>query len=347
MTMQARRLARTVGSPPLARLVGEAFSPEALAALAPAASAVPGALWARALAQPVTEVLGRPGKEFRGRLTAAAFRLAGGDGAPPAALGAMLEIIHAGSMVVDDIEDDSPVRRGGPALHRVFGVPLALNAGNWMYFFPFELVAALSLPAADELGLRRRMTRTMLDCHYGQALDLAAHVGEVAQERIGSVARTISTLKTGRLMGLAAAAGATTAAGAPRVVEALATFGEHLGIALQMLDDLGDLAGAGAPEKRFEDLRRGRVTWPWAWAAALLDERAWAALETQGRRVARGAEAAEALAAKLRALVSARGRLETRWWLDRALGDLRESVGASPLVEGLEAELTRLEASYG
>jgi geranylgeranyl pyrophosphate synthase len=340
MTVPARRPFTSAPE----RLLAEALSSEALGTLAPAG--VPAELWADALARPVSELLSRPGKGFRGRLTSLAFRLAGGD-QEPAALGAMLELIHAGSMIVDDIEDDSPVRRGGPSLHRLFGVPLALNAGNWLYFFPLELAGRLGLPADAELALRRRMTRTMLDCHHGQALDLGAQVGEVPRAKLADVALAISTLKTGRLMGLAAAAGALVAGGPPAIVEGLARFGEALGLGLQMLDDLGNLSGEAAPGKRFEDLRRGRVTWAWAWAAELLEERSFRALERQGRQVARGEGDAEALAAGLRRTVNAEGRLRAHWSLERALGEVRAVFGPSPLVQALAGELERLESSYG
>jgi geranylgeranyl pyrophosphate synthase len=344
--MQARRLDRSPSNQLLDQLLDGAFAPRALAALAPSAASVPRRLWAKALRDPLAEMLGRPGKEFRGRLTTLAYRLAGGRGEPPAALGAMLEIIHAGSMIVDDIEDDSRVRRGRPALHRMFGLPLALNAGNWMYFYPYELAGQLGLPAPAELELRQQLGRVMLDCHYGQALDLAARIGEVPQRCLADVALATSTLKTGRLMKLAAAAGALVAGGSPLVVGAVAGFGEQLGVGLQMLDDLGNLSGATAPDKRFEDLRGGRVTWAWAWGAALLDERVFGSLEDEGRLVAAGADA-EALAARLRATVTTQGRLQIRWTLDRALADLRDGVGASPLLQPFEAELARLEASYG
>jgi hypothetical protein len=52
----------------------------------------------------------------------------------------VVEFIHAGSLVVEDIEDGSRIRRGRVALHVRYGMPVALNAGNWLYFWPFELL---------------------------------------------------------------------------------------------------------------------------------------------------------------------------------------------------------------
>ena len=76
----------------------------------------------------------------------------------------MFEIIHAGSMIVDDIEDDSSERRGAPAVHRLHGLPLALNAGNWMYFAPFRLVeragAVAARPSCASAGASARCCST-------------------------------------------------------------------------------------------------------------------------------------------------------------------------------------------
>jgi geranylgeranyl pyrophosphate synthase len=340
-----RRLRQPPPTPAAARSLQRALSAPALAALTAAAAGVPEPLWARCLGDVALEMLARPGKEFRGRLTRLAHGLAGGRGAPPPELEAMLELIHAGSMIVDDIEDGSPTRRGRPALHCLFGVPLALNTGNWLYFLPLDLAGHLGLRPAGELALRRRMTRTMLDCHYGQALDLGARVGEIPQRQIPDVTLTVSTLKTGRLMALAAAAGALVAGAGEEIVEPLAAFGEGLGVGLQMLDDLGGLSGQGPPGKRYEDLQQRRLTWPWAWAAATLDEPEFRALEE------RGSDGGDipALAESLRRTTAAHGRLQAHWHLERALAALRAGLdlARSPLLPALEAELARLEASYG
>jgi geranylgeranyl pyrophosphate synthase len=352
----SRQVSTEAPSTPLCDLLEADLGPEALAGLAEGAGGVPLELWERALLDPAREILGRPGKEFRGRLVDLAWRLGGGAGAPPPALAAMLEIIHAGSMVIDDVEDDSTERRGGPCVHRIHGVPLAINVGNWLYFWPFQILERLALPPARELELRRRMTRTMFDCHFGQALDLGARVGGVARTRLPEVVATITALKTARLVELAASAGALAAGAPDGTVAALGRFGQGLGVGLQMLDDLGNLSGKAAPAKRHEDLRLGRATWPWAWAAELSDDESFAALEEEaGLLCARAAEAgargeappsADGLAARLRERCAGHGRLAAHWHLDRALGSLRASVGPTPLLDLLEAEIARLEESY-
>src|SRR6185503_1354586 len=102
-------------------------------------------LWERALAGPVREFLRRPGKGMRGRLVEAAFQLVGGAELGPD-LPAALELLHAGSLVLDDIQDASLERRGGPALHRVCGTGVALNAGNWMVFWSVQMIGQAKFP---------------------------------------------------------------------------------------------------------------------------------------------------------------------------------------------------------
>jgi geranylgeranyl pyrophosphate synthase len=331
--------ADTAAAPLLSR---QLLSPDVFERLAEGAAAVPPAVWNRALRAPVFDILDRPGKGFRGRLTAAAFRLAGGQGDPPAALAAMLEVLHAGSMIIDDIEDGSSERRGGPAVHRRHGLPLALNAGNWMYFAPLQLIPELGLDAEAELHLRRRLGRVLLDCHFGQALDLGARVAEVPRARVQAVAATIATLKTGRLAALAAEAGALCAGADPPLRAAMSALGEDLGVGLQMLDDLGNLSPRTAPARRYEDLRQGRVTWVWAWAAARLDDAAFSELVGQA-----GDGGCETVAASLRALVVAEGRLQAHAQLHGALASARRRLGSSRTLDELTEAVARLEVAYG
>jgi geranylgeranyl pyrophosphate synthase len=331
----------------------------ALLSAASLARPVPDAVWEDALLGPARDMLTRPGKGFRAALVDACYRLAGGAGDPPPALAALIEVVHAGSLIVDDVEDDSSRRRGRATLHRLHGVPLAINCGNWMYFWAFELLGELALPAAADTDLRRRLSRTMYRCHFGQALDLSVHVGRVAQSWVPPIVRATGALKTGTLTELAAAAGAVAAGAPPSQIAALARFGRRLGVGLQVLDDLGNLAPApagdrGADEKRHEDLRLGRPAWPWAFAAEQLGEMEFAALQAELRVLSAHARAgapvaaeAEALATRLRAAVGMRGRRAARVYLQRALADLQRETGPGPGLDELRATIAALEDAYG
>jgi geranylgeranyl pyrophosphate synthase len=312
----------------------------------PAPPGVPQGLWDAALADPVAEFLSRPGKGFRGRLVELAWRLAGGCGDLPPELPLVVELLHAGSLVVDDIEDDSVQRRGRAALHRQIGLPLALNAGNWLYFWPLSLIARMGFPCRVERELHRRAVDAVRRCHEGQALDLAARVGELHPYDILPVARTISGWKTGSLMALAAELGAVAAEAGPGVADALGTFGERLGVGLQMQNDLSELTGAAGPLKHPEDLLHGRVTWPWAWAAERLPAARFDALQARGARLADGNGDPAALAADLRAALGPDPARPVREWLAGALADLSAAVPAGPALDELRAEVARLEERY-
>lgn len=315
---------------------------ELLASLHPAPPGVPGRVWDKALAGPVREFLSRPGKKFRGRLVELSWRLAGRTDPVPPPLPLAVELLHAGSLIVDDIEDGSVHRRGRAALHRVVGLPLALNAGNWLYFRPLALVRGLGFPPETELAVLREAGEAVRRCHEGQALDLAARVGDLARDEVPALAATISEWKTGALMGLAAGLGATAAGADSARIEVLTRFGSRLGVGLQMQNDLAGLAGPGP----HEDLLHGRVTWPWAWAADRLPPARFRALQVRSLRLAEDAAGGDELAPALRAVIGPTARDRVRGGLDAAYADLAEGIGPSPLLGEVRAELDRLEVRY-
>jgi geranylgeranyl pyrophosphate synthase len=307
---------------------------------------IPQALWDAALAGPVTEFLSRPGKRFRSRLVELSWQLAGGRGDLPPELPLAVELLHAGSLVVDDIEDDSFQRRGRAALHRLIGLPLALNTGNWLYFWPLSLMAQMGFSRRVEVELHQRAVDAIRRCHEGQALDLAARIGDLHPSDIPSVVLTISGWKTGSLMALAAEFGAVAAEAAPNVTDALATFGRRLGIGLQMQNDLSELTGAAGPLKHPEDLLHGRVTWPWAWASQRLPAAQFDALQARGAKLASGSGDAAALAHDLLKALGPDPALPIREWLAAALDDLADAIPPGPAFDELRHEVHRLEVHY-
>ena len=106
-----------------------------------------------ALFDPARDILSRDGKGFRARLLGHSWTLAGGrPGEMPNLLPVSIELLHAGSLVIDDIEDDSATRRGQPALHHRYGLPVALNTGNWLYFASMSCLSRLPCDDACRLG---------------------------------------------------------------------------------------------------------------------------------------------------------------------------------------------------
>jgi geranylgeranyl pyrophosphate synthase len=330
----------------LTDMLNEEFSEPRLAKVLGKEHRVPAQLWDEALVGPLSDFLSRPGKEFRARLVRLGWQLSGRGTPPPAELPLIIEALHSGSLIVDDIEDGSSERRGGPALHCQYGLPLALNAGNFLYFWALELLSRLALPPITELGLHRAFSRTLLACHQGQALDLSVKIAELEQADVAATVSAVTLLKTSKLCELAAHMGAIAAGASQSKAQAIAEFGSELGVGLQMLDDLGGIASERRRAKGYEDLRQGRPTWPWAWAAQNLEPRAYRKIQTLGQLVPSVSDPPEQLAASLRSAVGKHGRSEAHTRLTSALARLAESVPEPRAIAELEHELARLEKSY-
>lgn len=303
----------------------------------------------RALHPPLADMLARPGKEVRARMVEHAYAVAHAVSPCtcarlPPEIPQLVEMLHAGSLVIDDIEDGADDRRGAPALHRVWGVPIALNAGNWLYFWPLLTLGSLPLDGKTVTSMFRRTATTMVRCHQGQALDLALRVDELARYEIATAVETTTRLKTGSLIELSCSLGAIAAHAPSRVERALARFGLAVGQALQMYDDLGSILSPSRRAKGHEDLVAARPTWPWAWLARSVDERTFASLQRDAAH-ARESGDTGALLERLRAEVEP-WREEPRAHLGAAIADLRDALGDHDTIDRLVRDLRTLERAY-
>lgn len=293
--------------------------------------------WSKALQLAPDLYPGVGGKRFRATLLERAHAFAGGRSAAPAPIVEAVEMLHAGSLVIDDFEDDSLTRRGQPALHRVIGPARAVNAGNWMYFRALELAAAAWEDPARSATLVGRFITVARQCHEGQAIDLATRVDEVTPRQAQVTALAISRWKTGRLAALAAWCGAHAAEGDPQTLEALAAFGCRMGVCLQMKNDLDELRELLAGSDRCDDLRNRRVTWPWAWAASELSGRQFATWQRRLRQAEEQLAAFRPLAKDLLDATYGRGAAAINVRLDRAIDRLAAATDGAREIGPLAA----------
>ena len=285
-----------------------------------------------ALLCPIEELTWNHGKRVRGQLVTLGYRLVvDADELRGHMLelcricSEVVELIHAGSLIVDDIEDGSRTRRGRPALHIRYGMALALNAGNWLYFWPFQLLKQLRLPTDKLIYAYEHYHRTLLRAHFGQALDLGTRIDGIPRCHIEELCLASMRLKTGALMGFALSLGGL-AAGAPRpILSIFDEFGADLGVVLQMFDDLGNMTGKCAPEKKYEDLLLHRPSWVWAWAARTTGKQAYGQLVAAVKKLP-DAKELEAWAER-HELINL-GRQSARRHLDLAFHKLRRRLDA-------------------
>ncbi|MEM9411189.1 MAG: polyprenyl synthetase family protein [Planctomycetota bacterium] len=223
--------------------------------------------WKEVVYGPLEDFLNRKGKRIRAELIEISFQLGGGQGRPPSQIIDFVELLHAGSLIIDDIQDNSRNRRQKEALHLTYGIPVAINTGNWLYFAALEFLTDLELPSADLMQITKKVLKVIKDCHEGQAIDLMATFDKVPASHMVSTVQQISHLKTGGLTGLAAWLGGVVASADEETCNRLALLGQDLGVGLQMQNDFVELQRAAVSRCSSDDLRNRRCTWPWAWLA--------------------------------------------------------------------------------
>jgi geranylgeranyl diphosphate synthase, type II len=193
--------------------------------------------------------------------------LGAGDvcGAPPRVVmpfACALEMIHTYSLVHDDLPamDDDDMRRGHPTSHRVYGEGLAILVGDALLTEAFACIAeARSVPASRVVRALGELASAAGEAGMvgGQALDLAASGGRaVPFARV----RDIHRRKTGALFQAAVRIGAVVAGAKPPVLRRLTEYGEHIGLAFQIADDIEDAAGTAGDGRK--DRQLGKMTYP-------------------------------------------------------------------------------------
>jgi octaprenyl-diphosphate synthase len=209
---------------------------------------------------PAIELVRRGGKRWRPLLLALSARAFGReDGA--LSLSPLVEIAHSGTLIVDDIEDASEKRRGGPAIHLMFGVDASVNDANLLYFLPLALIDELDASPECRLALHARYAFHMRRLHLGQAMDITWHGMDDFLPGVDAYL-SMCGLKTGVLARAAAELGAIAAGAQAMEASGLGAIFESVGVAFQILDD-GKNLRSGLPGKaRGDDIVEGKKSLP-------------------------------------------------------------------------------------
>lgn len=204
------------------------------------------------------------GKRLRAVLVLLATQVADGplEDALPAACA--VEMVHAYSLIHDDLPamDDDDLRRGKPTNHKVYGEAMAILAGDALLTRAFEIMASDVKPPQVAASCTAQLAKAAgpQGMVGGQVDDLEGEKCEGDLDQLHSIHRR----KTGALLGVSLELGATIAGANETVRNALATYGEKLGLAFQITDDLLDVRGEqDAVGKRVgKDSERGKLTFP-------------------------------------------------------------------------------------
>ena len=178
------------------------------------------------------------GKRLRPALALGAAEIVSGDDAVALPAACAIEMIHTYSLMHDDLPamDNDDLRRGKPTSHKVYGEAMAILAGDALATMAFDVLAQ-----AGDLRVIQEIARAVGvgGMAGGQVLDLQSEGKEISLEQL----RRLHACKTGALIRVSVRSGALLARASEEQLEALSKFGEHLGLAFQIADDILDVTG--------------------------------------------------------------------------------------------------------
>lgn len=180
-----------------------------------------------------------------------------------------VELIHMASLVHDDILDGAPTRRGLPSVHAVWGEAIAVAAGDFLFSKAFEILAASGVDEAAAV-----LAAAGLDLTVGELMQREG-AGRVDVRRTDYLERIKA--KTASLFRASCVLGALAAEASRETRAALARYGEHLGMAFQIYDDVLDVCGESEILGKAvgADFRDGTVTLPMMLAVEQLGQDEW------------------------------------------------------------------------
>ena len=175
----------------------------------------------------------------------------------PAALS--LELTHSFTLIHDDIMDGDLVRRGVPTVHTKWDEPTAILAGDVLFASAFEFLSLADAPDSAKVRATSMLARTCVEICEGQHMDMSFEVRDDVGE--GEYMKMVEK-KTGALYAAAAGIGSILAGGNPSYTDALYHFGQGIGMAFQIQDDLIDLLSPPelSGKDQASDIREGKKT---------------------------------------------------------------------------------------
>ncbi|MDR2204071.1 MAG: polyprenyl synthetase family protein [Nitrososphaerota archaeon] len=220
----------------------------------------------KAIADPTWDILDRGGKRWRPALFLLICETLGKNEGHCIDFAIIPEVIHNGTLVIDDIEDSSELRRGKPCTYKLYGLDISVNVGNAMYYMPLLalMTKEIKLPAKALCGIYEVYVQEMINLSMGQAMDIAWHRGLANADNITEEDYLqMCAYKTGTLARMAAKMAAVYSGAEKTLVNKLGRFAESIGVAFQMQDDILDLTGQEFAKKKGgvgQDITEGKRT---------------------------------------------------------------------------------------
>ena len=202
------------------------------------------------------------GKRLRPHMVIKSCQVLGGNTTIAMPAASAVEMIHNFTLVHDDIMDKDEMRHGVPTVHKKFGIPIAILAGDVLFSKAYQIISDSKLSNDSTIQLVSRLAKACVDVCEGQLLDM-----KMAEEkRIPSQKEYITMIgkKTAALFDVSCSMGAICATSNQKDISNLSNFGRNLGIAFQITDDLIGVMGDPKITKKpvGNDLREGKKSLP-------------------------------------------------------------------------------------
>jgi geranylgeranyl pyrophosphate synthase/predicted secreted hydrolase len=220
--------------------------------------------------KPVRTLIDRAGKSWRSLILVSVINAISQSYVDTSNYIAIAELLHVGSLIVDDIEDNSTVRRGGPCVHLEYGIAHAINASTACYFLAPRLAGVDDLPKHKQLPMYHLFFDSLRAGHAGQGLDIlgldsymaeAVRTGDV--KPLENALKAIHIYKTGGPAGSLCRMACIITDATEEQSVAMDGFGTAAGLAFQIVDDALNLVGFEGDLKELgEDIRDGKITYP-------------------------------------------------------------------------------------
>ena len=210
-------------------------------------------------------IIGSGGKRLRPMLVVLAARACGYEGPHHVTLAAIIEFIHTATLLHDDVVDESDMRRGKESAHAVWGNAASVLVGDFLYSRSFEMMVAV-----DAMRVMEILSHATNRIAEGEVLQLLnCNDPDTDEGRY----REVILRKTATLFEAGARLGAIISDSDAETEAALATYGLHLGMAFQMIDDALDYGSSGEDigKNLGDDLAEGKPTLPLIRAIELSD----------------------------------------------------------------------------
>ena len=202
------------------------------------------------------------GKRLRPYMVIRSCQILKGEVSKAMPAASAVEMIHNFTLVHDDIMDNDEMRHGVPTVHKKFGMPIAILAGDVLFSKAFQVITDSKLSTNATTQLVSRLAKACVDVCEGQLLDV-----KMAEEKKIPVQAEYITMigkKTAALFDVSCAMGAICATNKVKDITNLSSFGRNLGIAFQITDDLIGVMGDPKITKKpvGNDLREGKKSLP-------------------------------------------------------------------------------------